>query len=211
MRTYLLEKAQYVQRRPSLRQVLVVPGARDEILEAAWDLCREQGLAQLSLRELAARVGMRAPSLYSYFESKDAIYDALFAAGHRELQQRMETLDRTGKPVEVFKRGSRLFTEFCIEDNVRYQLLFQRTIPGFAPSDASMALARRSYQDLAGALAAAGVTDQADIDLWTAIQMGITGQQWANDPGGRRFADHIDAAVDMFLVHVKRKRRKGQP
>ncbi len=39
VRTYLLEKARYVQRDPTLRQVLVVPGARDEILEAAGVRC----------------------------------------------------------------------------------------------------------------------------------------------------------------------------
>lgn len=39
MRTYLLEKAKYVQRRPDLRQVLVVPGAEDEILEASGVRC----------------------------------------------------------------------------------------------------------------------------------------------------------------------------
>lgn len=39
VRTYLLEKAQYVQRHPALRQVLVVPGARDEILEAGGVRC----------------------------------------------------------------------------------------------------------------------------------------------------------------------------
>ncbi|CAN5897889.1 glycosyltransferase family 1 protein [soil metagenome] len=39
VRTYLLEKAKYVQRDPTLRQVLVVPGARDEILEAAGVRC----------------------------------------------------------------------------------------------------------------------------------------------------------------------------
>jgi alpha-1,6-mannosyltransferase len=39
VRTYLLEKARYVQRRPELRQVLVVPGARDEILEAGGVRC----------------------------------------------------------------------------------------------------------------------------------------------------------------------------
>ena len=39
VRTYLLEKAQYVQRHPTLRQVLVVPGARDEILEAGGVRC----------------------------------------------------------------------------------------------------------------------------------------------------------------------------
>ena len=39
VRTYLLEKARYVQRRPELRQVLVVPGAEDEILEASGVRC----------------------------------------------------------------------------------------------------------------------------------------------------------------------------
>jgi hypothetical protein len=123
----------------------------------------------------------------------------------------MAGLDRTGKPVDVLKRGCRRFTEFCLEDEVRYQLLFQRTIPGFVPSEASMALAWQSYRDMVAALADAGVTEQADIDLWTAIQMGITEQQWANDPGGRRFVDHLEPAVDMFVSHVKRTRRKAKP
>jgi alpha-1,6-mannosyltransferase len=39
VRTYLLQKAQYVQRRAELRQVIVVPGARDEILEAGGVRC----------------------------------------------------------------------------------------------------------------------------------------------------------------------------
>ncbi len=39
VRTYLLEKARYVQRRPALRQTIVVPGARDEILEASGVRC----------------------------------------------------------------------------------------------------------------------------------------------------------------------------
>ena len=43
---------------------------RAEILEAAWALVREEGPAGLSLRDLGRRVGMRAQSLYSYFDSK---------------------------------------------------------------------------------------------------------------------------------------------
>ena len=39
VRTYLLQKARYVQRRPDLRQAIVVPGARDEILEAGGVRC----------------------------------------------------------------------------------------------------------------------------------------------------------------------------
>ncbi len=39
VRTYLLEKARYVQRRDALRQTIIVPGARDEILEASGVRC----------------------------------------------------------------------------------------------------------------------------------------------------------------------------
>jgi len=39
VRTYILQKAHYVQRRPDLRQAIVVPGARDEILEASGVRC----------------------------------------------------------------------------------------------------------------------------------------------------------------------------
>jgi AcrR family transcriptional regulator len=181
------------------------------VLAAARQLAQEHGLSSISMRELGARVGLHASSLYQYFPAKDAIYDALFALGHHELQAWMAELDRTGKPLDVFKRGSRRFTAFCLADEVRYQLLFQRTIPGFVPSETSMALAWQSYRQMAGALADLGVTDSADVDLWTAIQMGITQQQWANDPGGHRFADHLEPAIDMFVAHVRRRRRKAQP
>src|ERR1700680_5086923 len=62
---------------------------RAEILDAAWELAREQGLAGLSLREVAAKVGMRPPSLYWYFDAKHAIYDAMFAQGYRQLLARL--------------------------------------------------------------------------------------------------------------------------
>ena len=62
---------------------------RAEILEAAWELCRTQGLAGLSLRDVARKIGMRPPSLYWYFDSKQAIYDAMFAQGNRQLLERL--------------------------------------------------------------------------------------------------------------------------
>jgi tetracycline repressor-like protein len=46
---------------------------RREILDAAWQLAREQSLAQVTLRDVAQRVGLRAPSLHTHFESKTAI------------------------------------------------------------------------------------------------------------------------------------------
>src|ERR1700680_5187915 len=62
---------------------------RSEIRAAAWDLARTEGLAGLSLRDVARKIGMRPPSLYWYFDSKHAIYDAMFAQGYRQLLARL--------------------------------------------------------------------------------------------------------------------------
>ena len=40
--------------------------SRREILDAAWEAARADGLAGLSMRDLGSRVGMRAQSLYVY-------------------------------------------------------------------------------------------------------------------------------------------------
>src|SRR4051794_13287713 len=115
----------------------------------------------------------------------------------------MADLDRQGDPVTVFRAGSAMFTAWCIKDPVRYQLLFQRTIPDFEPSAASMALAWESYQGMASALAGLGIVEEPDLDLWTAVQAGIADQQIANDPGGQRWSSQLDRAIDMFLAFIK--------
>src|SRR2546430_13761023 len=60
------------------------------IVAAAWDLAREHGIAGVSLHALARKVGMRQPSLYEYFDSKHALYDAMFADGNRQLLERLD-------------------------------------------------------------------------------------------------------------------------
>src|SRR3954454_17967018 len=57
----------------------------EEVLDHAAAIMAEEGGAGLSLVEIALRMGIRTPSLYVYFPSKHALYDALFARGWREL------------------------------------------------------------------------------------------------------------------------------
>lgn len=178
-------------------------GTRAEIVAAAWELCRAEGLAGLSLRDLAGRVGMRAPSLYSYFDSKHAIYDAMFAEGCRDYLEGLQGLTRTGDPLTDLRAHLRNFVEFCTRDEVRYQLLFQRTIPGFEPSAASFALAIEALEALARLFRELGFDDPATLDLATAVASGLAAQQIANDPGGDRWLRLVDDAVEMFFHHVQ--------
>lgn len=175
---------------------------RREIVDAAWDLCRQHGLAALSLRDLAGRVGMRAPSLYSYFPSKDAIFDAMFADGQRELAEHLAFLPDADVTRDDLRRGTHAFFEFCTADPTRYQLMFQRVVPGFEPSGDSYRLAIANLERMAGQLAAAGIDDPAHLDLWTAMLTGLTSQQMTNDPGGDRWLRLLDDAVDLLCDHA---------
>jgi AcrR family transcriptional regulator len=183
--------------------------ARAEILEAAQELMREQGVAGLSLRDLGQKVGMRAQSLYSYFDSKEAIYDALFAEGFRQYLDLRRAVPSTGDPRADFRAVSRLFLDFCLEDPARYQLLFQRTIPGFTPSPESYAPSVEGLELTRQLLVDAGADDPADLDLFTALTTGLIDQQISNDPGGDRWYRLLDEALDMFFAHID-ARDKGK-
>jgi AcrR family transcriptional regulator len=183
---------------------------RAEILDAAWDLVRTEGLAGLSLRDLARRVGMQAPSLYSYFGSKHAIYDAMFAQGVRAYLDQEALVASSADPLADLQAGVRFFVGFCTEDPVRYQLMFQRTIPGFEPSAETFALAVEGLARLEARLAAMGITDRRSLDLLTAIGTGITDQQISNDPGGDRWTRLVDEAIEMYFNHVSKATNKAK-
>jgi AcrR family transcriptional regulator len=172
---------------------------RDEILEAAWRLARVRGLAGFSLRDLALAVRMRHQSLYTYFPSKQAIYDAMFAQGFRVLAEQRAVLPVGRDPVLALRQGARAFLAFCVADPVRYQLMFERVVPDFVPSAPSMALAAHALRYLERWLGAAGLTDPTDVDLVRALLTGLAGQQLANDPGGTRWTGLVDRAIDGVL------------
>jgi len=171
---------------------------RSRILAAAWALARDRGLAGWSLRDIADEVGMRTPSLYVYFDSKNALYDAMFAEGYADFLARIEVTSRQGRPIDVLHRAAHLFFDFSVEDPARYQLLFLRTLPGFTPSAESFTGAHTALTRLTEVLQAAGAGSPEQVDLWTAVFTGLASQQISNDPGGDRWRRLIDLAVEQF-------------
>jgi AcrR family transcriptional regulator len=197
-----------VDRRAARREA-----TKAEILEAAWELVREHGLAALSLRDLAERVGMRAPSLYQYFDSKNAIYDAMFKQGMVAALEAMDGVGSGGDTRAELIEGARRMVEFAVNDPARAQLLFQRTIPGFEPSPESYAPSLDLNARMQAALQAHDIDDPEALDLFTALVSGIINQQLANDPDGDRWVRLVDRIVDMFIAQVapaaRRPKKKG--
>ncbi|TCN42854.1 TetR family transcriptional regulator [Kribbella orskensis] len=174
--------------------------ARAAVLVAAWKLVREDGLAALSLRELARRAGITTPTVYAYYESKNAIFDAMFAEAAQEFVDLKASLPVTDDPRRDLLTEARAFVDFCVSDVPRFQLLFQHSVPGFEPSPESYELAVGALEVTRELLARNGVHDPRYLDIWTAVTTGLVDQQISNDPGGDRWSRLVDDVVQMFLA-----------
>src|SRR6516225_9582235 len=148
---------------------------RREIVDAAWEIARRDGLPAVTLREVAGRIGMRSPSLYSHFDSKNAIYDAMFAQAWVDLGDVFDAVPPSppaaGRRALLALAGT--FFDFAVADLPRYQLMNQRTIPGFRPSEEAYAASIAVYERMRMLMAEYGVRAQADLDLLTGIVGGF--------------------------------------
>lgn len=177
---------------------------RREIVDAAWEIARRDGLAAVTLREVAAMIGMRSPSLYSHFDSKNAIYDAMFGQAWTlflaEMKENLALLPEA--PREAVLAIAEQFYGFSLADVARYQLMNQHAIPGFTPSEASYAPSVEVMGLLRDTFHGFGITDSADIDLFLALGGGLLDRQLANEPGGDRWLRQLPRVIDMFADDV---------
>jgi AcrR family transcriptional regulator len=186
------------------------------IVTAAWELARKNGFGGVTLHAVARLVGMRQPSLYVYFDSKDALFDAMFADGNTALYERLESLTLPDNPTGALKMFMGAFVHFALEDAARYLLLFQRPIPSFEPSAESYATAERVLARTVEVVRAAGVEEDGDVDCFVAMIAGLLNAQMSNDPGGTRWVRHLDRMIDLHLndaqtrAHTRAETRRAQ-
>lgn len=165
---------------------------REEILDIALDLMTEEGVAGLSLAAVARRLGIRPPSLYKYFPSRHAVYDALFRRGQE--QYRDTVTDAAARAPEpglaaiggAFDAGAR----WIMRNQTLTQLIFWRPVPKFAPTPEAYAPALETH-DLMHRLVLAAVergelhpdaAAPAGLDLLASLITGPVSQQLANEP-----------------------------
>ena len=183
------------------------------ILEAARAIMREDGVASLSMHELARRMDMRAPSLYNYFSSKMEIYDALFRLGFNLWKEKVENATAASQNIkDELRNVITSYMTFALENPELYQLCFERPVPGFVPSQESLDLSfgilnssRQRVKQFKHELNT-NLTANQIVDLVIAIAHGLTAMHIANEPhlpvGKGRFGSLIPAAMSMLEAHL---------
>lgn len=194
-----------------------------EVLDHAVEIMADEGVAGLSLGEIARRMGIRPPSLYVYFPSKHALYDALFQRGWELLLEELREYGRQQPPDDVdlgavLARFGQRFAKWSVEHPAYAQLLFWRPVPGFRPSEEAYEPAVSLYDEGLAQLVLLQERGliRPDADLaqmhrqWTAIIAGVVSQQLANAPEEPfhhgRFTTQIPALASIFADHYVDRR-----
>ena len=162
-----------------------------EILDIARDVMTEEGVNGLSLAEVARRLGVQPPSLYKYFPSLMAIYDALFFEGQRENLEAMRGgMERAEPGLDALVAGLEASGRWCLANRAVAELLFWRPVPSFHPSSEAFAVSTEMVELQRGALADAvakgqlgpGANEEGAIYLVSTLIVGVLSQAFANEP-----------------------------
>jgi AcrR family transcriptional regulator len=102
----------------------LTPRAR-QIASVARELLETEGPEALSMRRIADRLGIRAPSLYKHVPDKAALEAALIAAGFEELAERFGAAGTAGD----LRAVARAYREWALEHPHLYRLMTQGRLP----------------------------------------------------------------------------------
>ncbi|MCX6059589.1 MAG: TetR/AcrR family transcriptional regulator [Chloroflexi bacterium] len=179
------------------------------ILSTARTIMREEGVAALSMQELARRMDMRAPSLYNYFSGKAEIYDTLFRLGFTRYDEHIKGLMKASTSWhDELRINIEGYMSFALENPELYQLCFEHPVPGFIPSQESLQMSfgilNRSYQRAEGFKKELDtkLTCQQIVDTIIAISHGLTAMHISNEPhlpvGQGRFGSLIPVVLSIL-------------
>lgn len=152
------------------------------ILEAARDLLAGGGIDALSMRAVAARVGVSATAIYNYFENKQALVENVISMGFARFDKylREAVADRPDGSAERLEALGEAYIRFALENREYFRVLFAmhaelpRDIEEL-PEGSGYALFRQSVIDAMKA----GTIRETDPDLvvlylWTLVHGLVT-------------------------------------
>ena len=147
------------------------------LLDSAADILESEGPDALSVRRIAAAAHVAPMGVYNHFDSKNGIIEALFIQAFERLRDALAGIADIADPDEALREGGRRYRALALAHPMAYQLMFERTIPGYEPSDHALEFAARAFDALvtavqramsAGVLATADAAETAQV-IWASV------------------------------------------
>ncbi len=117
----------------STRRERLFAATQAELSRAARELLVEGGVEAVTVRAVAERVGMTAPAIYRYFDSREALLGRVCVDLYGELGAHLYAVrdERTGAgPAERLAHTARAFRRWALSHAPEFSLLFGAPIPG---------------------------------------------------------------------------------
>jgi AcrR family transcriptional regulator len=97
---------------------------KTDILEAARDLLLAGGPRGVTLRKVAAKVGVSATAIYRHFASREALLYAVLREGHARFGSYLFRALEGQTPVERLERAAACYLQFALEHPAYYRAIF---------------------------------------------------------------------------------------
>ena len=165
---------------------------REAIVDRSVEIMADVGVAGLTMTRLARALSIQPPSLYKWFPSVLAVYDAVFARGqHANLASWREGIATAEPGLASLYAGLTATARWAVAHPTEAQLLFWRPVPGFVPTPASMAPADDLVAEIRDvvrdAVRLGELSPEADsaeaLVVLSSLHFGVISQHLANEPG----------------------------
>jgi len=149
---------------------------RAKILAAASELFLEGGVASLSVRAISKRAGLSTIGIYSHFNGKQGVLDALYIEGFNKVYQAMFIDSQHGVGLEQVLKSCESYLDVAYRSEAHYRLIFGESGTEYQPSAEAREAATRAFKKLVSNtgdyIQANGLSIdrlQGALDLWAVM------------------------------------------
>lgn len=189
--------------------------AQRKILQAASELFSQGGVAALSVRAIACQAGISTIGIYSYFNGKQGILDALYIEGYNMVYASMEFSSERMTPKQILLKGIKGYFAVARQYEGHYRLIFGERDNQYHPSSEAYHVAEHTFKRLVKhcSLALPKSADRATrqkvaIELWAFVHgfvslkhhatAGLMSQSSWYDLANEGVETHVDALLAKY-------------
>lgn len=188
---------------------------KSKILAAASDLLQEKGVAGLNVRAIAKRAGLSTIGIYSHFQGKQGILDALYIDGFQQVSDGVSAAFKIKDPKRAALAVTKNYLEMARRHEAQYRLIFGETNTDYTPSEEALRAGRQAFDRLVELTArllppAASKKHQQRIALrvWALVHGYVSLRHHAmRDIADKEWTRQVMAASESTIDSIMREER----